>query len=78
MTCREEVLAAMRRLHRRHRRDIFSPVEIIQEVKTATDRYPESTIRTHVCAHLCRQVPDHCSACYEDLDRVGYGLYRLY
>ena len=77
MTCRKEIIEAFRRLRRRHGRDTFTPLEIIQEVQAATTRFAESTIRTHVCAHMCKQAPVNAAVVYNDLDRVGRGLYRL-
>ena len=55
----------------------FTPLEIIQEVQAATTRFAESTIRIHVCAHMCKQAPVNAAVVYNDLDRVGHGLYRL-
>jgi|TARA_Y100000031_G_scaffold150305_1_gene189470 hypothetical protein len=77
MICRDEVLAAMLRLCNRHDRDVFSLSEIVHETLATSSRYRESTIRTHVTAHMCKQNPHHCGSCYDDLDRVGYGLYEL-
>jgi hypothetical protein len=37
----------------------------------------ESTIRTMIVSHLCRNAPDHAATTYDDLERVGRGLYRL-
>ena len=77
MTCRHEIIESFRRLRRRHGRDTFTPLEIIQEVQAVTTRYAESTIRTHVCAHMCKQAPVNAAVVYNALDRVGHGRYRL-
>ena len=77
MTCRQEILAAMRRLRSRTGRETFRLVEIVREVQTTTSSYAESTIRTHVCSHMCRQAPVNAAVVYDDLDRVGRGVYRL-
>ena len=77
MTCRQEVLAAVRRLRSRTGREAFRLVEIVREVQTATSSYAESTIRTHVCSHMCRQAPVNAAIVYDDLDRVERGVYRL-
>ena len=77
MTCRLEVLAAIRRLKSKHRRDAFRVDEIVQEVQGATSRYAVSTIRTHVTSRMCKQAPVHHETVYGDLDRVGHGRYRL-
>ena len=77
MTCRDEILSAFRRLIFRHHRDVFQLNDIVREVKAATKRYTESTIRTHVTSKMCEQAPDHHATVYPDLDRVGRGRYRL-
>ena len=78
LTCRDEILAAIRRLQSRHGRAAFRLDEIAQEVRAATNRYNESTIRTQVVSKLCKQAPVHHGTVYDDLDRVGRGLYRLH
>lgn len=76
-TCRAEVLSAFDRLGRRHRRAVFAPVEIIQEVLAVTDRYPEHTIRTEIVSRMCAEAPVHHAVVYDDLERVGRGKYRV-
>ena len=77
MTCRDEVIEAMVRLERRHGKVVFQLSEILKEVLTKTDQYKESTIRTHISAHMCAQAPVNAAVVYDDLDRVGWGLYKL-
>jgi len=77
VTCRQEVLAAMRRLRSRTGREAFRLVKIVREVQTATSSYAESTIRTHVTSRMCKQAPDHHWTVYDDLDRVERSVYRL-
>jgi hypothetical protein len=55
---------------------VFSPAEVIAEVCTATDRYPEYTIRTEIVSRMCTQAPAHHAVKNDDLDRVGRGQYR--
>ncbi len=76
MTCRDEVLAAIARLERRHGRSEFALDEIVQEVMGASS-YRESTVRTHVTSRLCASTPDHHGTTYPDLERVSRGRYRL-
>lgn len=52
MTCREEVLAAFEALHRRTDRVEFSPAEVLAQVRAAGSTYVDSTVRTHVTAHM--------------------------
>jgi hypothetical protein len=75
-TCRKQVLEAFARLERRHGRTVFSPWEVIQEVCAVTDEYPEATIRTEIVSRMCAQAPVHHAVTYNDLDRVGRGLYK--
>lgn len=75
-TCRAEVLAAFDRLERRHGRAVFAPVEVVQEVLTVTDRYPEHTIRTEIVSRMCADAPKHHALVYTDLERVSRGRYR--
>jgi hypothetical protein len=77
MTCRDEVLDAMRRLERRHNRTDFALYEIVQEVVSAGTTYPEDTIRTEIVARMCEQAPNNHAVTYDDLDRVGRGYYAL-
>ena len=67
----------MVRLERRHGRHIFRLYEIVQEVFAKTDRYAESTVRTHISAHMCAQAPVNAAFVTDDLDRVDRGLYKL-
>ncbi len=77
MTCRDDVLAAFARLIARTSREAFSPAEIVREVRSQGTRYRESTIRTHITSPMCANAPDHHAVVYDDLERVGHGLYRL-
>jgi hypothetical protein len=75
-TCRAEILAAFHRLERRHRRAVFAPVEVVQEVLAVTARYPEHTIRTEIVSRMCAEAPVHHAVAYDDLERVDRGQYR--
>ena len=77
MTCREEVLAAFHRLIAQTSREAFSPAEIVREVMARSSAYQKSTIRTHVVSRMCANAPDHHAVVYDDLERVGPGMYRL-
>lgn len=76
-TCRAEILAAFGRLHRRHGRAVFTPVEVVQEVLAVTDRYPDHTICTEIVSRMCAEAPAHHAVAYDDLERVGRGKYRM-
>lgn len=76
-TCRGEILAAFDRLERRHGRAVFTPVEVVLEVLSATDRYPEHTIRTEIVSRMCGEAPVHHGTAYDDLERVARDRYRV-
>ena len=76
MTCRAEVLAALKRLERRNERREFTLDEIVREVHAGGAGYRESTIRTHVTSRLCANAPDHHDVVYRDIERVDHGRYR--
>jgi hypothetical protein len=77
MTCRQEILDAIRRLERRHARNTFDLYEIVHEVLAKTDRYKESSIRTHIVSSMCSNAPVNHATTYSDLVRVDRGRYRL-
>lgn len=52
MTCRDEVLDAFEVLRRQHGRVDFSPGEIRAHVRSTGSNYADSTIQTHVVAHM--------------------------
>jgi hypothetical protein len=67
-TCRDEVLEAFERLRKATGRTDFTPVEVIAQMRAAGSAYRDSTIRTHVVAHM---------PAAGLLVRVGPGRYRL-
>jgi hypothetical protein len=72
MTCRDAILAAIRR----HAPDAtFAADDVIRWMAGAT--YAESTIRTHVVSRMCREAPDNHGTVYDDLERVERGIYRM-
>jgi hypothetical protein len=77
VTCREEILDAIEALLKRSRSDVFSLDQVIKEIERRGTAYAESSIRTHVTSRMCANSPDHHAVVYDDLERVGHGLYRL-
>lgn len=75
--CRDEILAAFRRLELREQRTVFAPVEVVQEVLAVTERFPARTIRTEITSRICADAPTHHATTYNDLERVGRGRYRV-
>ncbi len=73
MTARDEILDTISQ----HRLDNFTIQEIIDLMQKAGTRYEESTIRTHISSKMCKDAPVHHQTVYNDLVRIGHGLYRL-
>lgn len=49
---------------------------MIEELARRGSRYKESTIRTHVASRMCSDAPDNHAKTFNDLQRVGHGLYK--
>jgi hypothetical protein len=77
VTVRQEILDAARTVTAREGRDTFSPAEIVAEMRRRGSRYPESTIRTMVTAHMCAEAPENAGTTYDDFERPSRGVYRL-
>jgi hypothetical protein len=74
---RREILDAIRAVLTRSGGDTFTPAEIVAEMTRRGTGYAESTIRTMITAHLCRNAPDNAGTTYDDLERTDRGRYRL-
>lgn len=68
VTCRDEVLAASEVLSTETLRVDFSPAEILGRMRASGSAYKDSTIRTHVTAHMTED---------GTLIRSARGRYRL-
>jgi hypothetical protein len=75
-TCCDAVLLAMKNLERRTGRTEFQLYEIVREVRSVTQMYPEVTIRTQVSSVMCANAPVHHADHTDDLIRVSCGTYR--
>lgn len=73
MTCRDEILATIKRLGQRE----FSPQQIVDAMRKQRTIHKESTIRTHITSRMCRDAPANHAVVYDDLERVERGIYRL-
>ncbi|MCL4199472.1 MAG: hypothetical protein KJZ69_18415 [Phycisphaerales bacterium] len=73
MTCRDEILATIKRLGLRE----FTPQEVIDAMRKDRTGFADSTIRTHIVSRLCANAPDNHAVTYDDLVRVDHGVYRL-
>jgi hypothetical protein len=76
MTARGEILAALSAVCARTGHETFTPQEVIDELQRRATVYKPSTIRTHIVSRMCVDAPDHHARTYDDLERVGAGLYR--
>lgn len=74
---RREILDAIRAVLTRSGPDTLTPAEIVTEMTRRNTGYAESTIRTMITGHLCRNAPDNAATTYDDLERVSHGRYRL-
>ncbi|ACU35989.1 hypothetical protein KCV87_09780 [Actinosynnema pretiosum subsp. pretiosum] len=73
---REEILSAVDAVLARSGGTTFTLAEITAEMARRGTGYAESTIRTMVTSHLCRNSPVHTSTPHDDLERVDRGRYR--
>ncbi len=73
--CREAILAVLPSVTAQD--GTFSLASVVAALRAQGCRYGESTIRTHVTSRMCADAPDHHAKTYDDLERVGRGLYRL-
>lgn len=76
MTARQEILEALPALRGRLGRDTFTPQDVIDELHRRGTTLSDSTIRTHVVSRMCGDAPDNHAVVYDDLERVGHGVYR--
>jgi hypothetical protein len=74
---RREILDAIRAVLTRSGGGTFTPAEIVAEMTRRGTGYAESTIRTMITGHLCRNAPDNAATTYDDLERIDRGRYRL-
>lgn len=75
---RREILAAIRAVLGRSGGTTFTPAQVVTEMARRSSGYAESTIRTMITAHMCHNAPDNNGTTYDDLERVGRGIYRLF
>lgn len=76
MTARDEILAALPAVCAHTGRETFTPRDVIDELNRRGTVYKPSTIRTRVVSRMCADAPDHHARTYDDLERVGDGVYR--
>ena len=77
MSCREEILALAQHLTLESGLDSFALEDLVNAMVRNGSSYRESTIRTHVTSLMCANAPRHHAVRYNDLERIGRGLYRM-
>jgi len=77
MTCRDEILQCAGKIVCQSGNNLFFVSDILDAMKKLGTTYPESTIRTHVTSRLCSNAPKNHQVKYDDLLRVGRGMYKL-
>ncbi len=77
MGCRNELLVLIKEIVAEKEINEFSLGEVVKRAKESNFPYPESTVRTHICAKMCANSPEHHKDKTEDLERIGRGIYKL-
>lgn len=77
MTCRDELLEAVKVIIKRKGKNEFSIPEVIEYMKQKGTRYKEATIRTHITSRCCKNAPANHGVVYADFLRIRKGVYKL-
>ena len=77
MGCRNELLVLINEIIAEKETNEFSLGEVVKRAKERNFLYSESNVRTHVCAKMCANAPEHHKDKTEDLKRISRGLYKL-
>lgn len=75
---RDEILAAVHDIVKRKGRNEFEVKEVVDYMLSKNSKLNESTIRTHIGTRCCVNANANHAVTYNDYERVGYGMYRLY
>jgi hypothetical protein len=76
MSAREDLLRAAQDLTESGR-SLFTPIELIEQVRRNDGNYPDSTLRTHTVSWMCANAPANEATGVGEFVRVGRGLYRI-
>jgi hypothetical protein len=77
MTCRDEILMAVKSIIRSSGINQFTIVDVLAYMKCRNSKYEESTIKTHISSRCCTNAPTNHAVTYKDFERIAHGLYRL-
>lgn len=74
---RHEILAAVEAVLVRSGEETFTMADVVAEMARRGTGYADSTIRTMIGSHMCRNTANHAATTYDDFERVNRGTYRL-
>lgn len=77
MTCRKQILEVARDLARRTPHGMFAMHEILAEMRARKTPYTQGAIYMHVASVMRKGAVRHRGVHFDDLERVGRGVYRL-
>lgn len=77
MTCRDEILEAVKFIITKKCRNEFTISEVMGYMVAKGTEYAPSTIRTHITSKCCKDAPQNHGTKYDDFERIGKGLYSL-
>lgn len=75
---RDEILAAVHVIVKRKGRNEFEVKEVVNHMLNKYPTLNESTIRTHITSRCCVNANANHAVTYNDYERIGHGVYRLY
>lgn len=75
---RDNILAAVREIVKRKNLNEFEVGEIIDFMFSKDQSLNVSTIRTHIASRCCVNASPNHAVTYNDYERIGKGLYRLF
>ena len=77
MTCRDEILIAVRKIINTKNNDEFTIPEVIRQMSDKRTQFSKNTIRTEISCRLCINAPQNHAVTHSDFERVCRGVYRL-
>ena len=77
MTCRDDILAVARELSDAHPSGTFSVQGVLGVLRARQTPYSDADIRRHISVYMCANAVGRHAAQFQDLERVGHGLFKL-
>lgn len=75
---RDEILATVREIVKRKGSNKFEIGEVVDYMLSKNPNLNASTIRTHVTSRCCVNAAPNHAVTYNDYERIGRGIYRLF